>query len=53
MADKPTPKREGRLTITIREDLLLELKIQAAKERTSMSDLVERTIERYLKKPDK
>ncbi len=50
---KEPPKREGRLSLTIREDLLLEFKMQAVRERTSMSELVERMMSDYLKKAEK
>ena len=51
MPKKPeSPKREGRLSLTIREDVLLDLKMQAVRERTSMSELTERMIVEYLKK---
>ena len=47
---KESPKREARLNLTIQEDLYIEFKIQAAKERTSLADLAERMIKGYLKK---
>ena len=50
MADKPkqSPKRDARLNLTIQEDIYIEFKVQAARERLSMSELVERMIAEYL-----
>lgn len=60
---KPTPKAENattghrsglvpagdvRLTANIREDLHLKLKIEAAKQRTTVGELIERMIERMV-----
>jgi hypothetical protein len=52
MAKKPKekPKRDARLSLTIRDDLFRELKLQAVLERTSMAELAERMIEEYLKR---
>ena len=54
MADKPkqSPKRDARLNLTIRNELFLEFKVQSVREQISMSELVERIIENYLKKAE-
>jgi hypothetical protein len=46
---KEAPKREARLSLTIRDDLFRDFKMQAVTERTSMAELAERMIEEYLK----
>ena len=51
MPKKPEPpKRDARLNLTIREDVYVEFKMQAVRERTSMAELAERMIEEYLEK---
>ncbi len=40
-------------TFLLDEELLVALKIQAAKERTSMSEIISRVVTRYLKEREK
>ena len=52
MPKKPQekPKRDARLSLTIRDDLFRELKIRTVQERTSMAELAEWMTEGYLKR---
>lgn len=42
-----------KVTLTMEEELWIALKIEAAKEKTSMSDIVARLVTRYLKEREK
>ena len=42
------PEGDVRLTANIREDLHLRLKISAARQRTTIGELIEELVERYL-----
>ena len=47
-APGPVPEGDVRLTANIREDLHLKLKIVAATRRTTIGELIEELVERYL-----
>jgi hypothetical protein len=47
-APAPVPEGDVRLTANIREDLHLKLKIVAATRRTTIGELIEELVERYL-----
>jgi metal-responsive CopG/Arc/MetJ family transcriptional regulator len=48
MLKRKEGKNLRKVTLSLEEELWVALKIMAAKERTSMSDLVERAAARYL-----
>lgn len=43
------PEGDVRLTANIREDLHLKLKIAAARQRTTIGELIEQMVEKYIK----
>ena len=43
------PDGDVRLTINLREDLHMKLKLRAVKDKTTAGDLIEELIEKYLK----
>ena len=53
MAVKKEVKRLRKATFLLDDELLVALKIQAAKERTSMSNIIARLVERYLKEKER
>lgn len=48
---KPESQKRIKVTFQITEDLFIQIKIQAARERRKISDLVEEIFTQYLKRP--
>ena len=54
MKDKSEEKAKmKKVTVNVSEELWVELKVAAARERTTMGELISRLVEAYLKKREK